>query len=161
MKNDNILITREGKEKIEKELHTLISIDRVKVIKEIQQAREQGDLRENSDFDAAKQKQANVEERIKNLSDKLTKLKVVSSSSKSIGIGTMIEFKNLNSGKKSKIMIVGSFESNPFAKIKHISYDTPFANAIIKNKNKIHKGSIIEIPLESKSYKIEILNIMK
>ena len=156
---DVILITKKGKEKIEKELNDLINLKRPEVIKEIQHARAQGDLRENSDFEAAKQRQAEIEDRIQYLSNKLSKIKIISDVNKSFGIGSEIEFKNLSTNEISKIQIVGTLESDPFSDIPKISYKTLFASVLIKNKDKLTPGKVIEIPLEHNSYKIEVINI--
>lgn len=159
MEKEKILITKEGRNKINQELNYLISVERPQVIEEIQKARDQGDLRENSDFDAAKQRQASIEDRIKSLSDKLLNVEVISNSTKSFGIGTCIKYLNMKTNKETSIEIVGTFETNPFGKVKKISYKSPFAQTLFKNKKTLKAGDIIEIPLDLNSYKIKILKI--
>ena len=64
MDKDKVLLTRSGVEKLEKEKETLINVERPRVIEELQLARSQGDLSENADYDAARDKQAQIEQRI-------------------------------------------------------------------------------------------------
>ena len=65
MEHEQVLLTQSGIEKLRKERDDLINIERPKVIEELQAARAQGDLSENADYDSAREKQANIEGRIK------------------------------------------------------------------------------------------------
>ena len=64
MDKDKVLLTKSGVEKLEEERDNLINVERPRVIEELQLARSQGDLSENADYDAARDKQAQIEERI-------------------------------------------------------------------------------------------------
>ena len=66
-KNDKILLSEEGLEKLNAELRELIDVKRPEIIKAIQEAREQGDLSENADYDAAKNQQGEIEKRIQEI----------------------------------------------------------------------------------------------
>ena len=67
MDHDAVLLTQSGVEKLKKEREQLINIERPKVIEELQLARSQGDLSENADYDSARDKQAHIESRIKEI----------------------------------------------------------------------------------------------
>ncbi len=154
------IVTKEGLKIIKEELQNLLLIERPNVIKELQEARKQGDLSENADFDAAKNKQREIEERINDLSEQIANSEVINKSQlKKIGIGTEIKFLNLEKNKIDIVKIVGGFESNPFGSVKLISYECSFAQEIIKNKGNLKKDQIIKIPTEHKTYEIKIISI--
>ena len=67
MDKDKVLLTKSGVEKLEEERDNLINVERPRVIEELQLARSQGDLSENADYDAARDKQAHIEARIKEI----------------------------------------------------------------------------------------------
>ena len=67
MDKDKVLLTKSGVEKLEEERDNLINVERPRVIEELQLARSQGDLSENADYDAARDKQAQIEQRIKEI----------------------------------------------------------------------------------------------
>ena len=67
MEHEKVLLTQSGVEKLEQERDNLINVERPKVIEELQLARSQGDLSENADYDAAREKQAHLESRIKEI----------------------------------------------------------------------------------------------
>ena len=157
--NEHFLISQKGYDKLNKELNHLINNIRPKVIEELAIARSHGDLSENADFDAAKQKQAEIEERIKIVSNQISYSKIINHKPSEIGIGTIIKFKYCESGKVDSIKIVGIIEADPFKKLKLLSYNCNFAQAIIKNKKLLHPGFILTIPLEKHSIKIEIIKI--
>ena len=69
MDKDKVLLTKSGVEKLEEERDNLINVERPRVIEELQLARSQGDLSENADYDAARDKQAQIEQRIKEIDE--------------------------------------------------------------------------------------------
>ena len=73
MDKDKVLLTKSGVEKLEEEKDNLINVERPRVIEELQLARSQGDLSENADYDAARDKQAQIEQRIKEIEYMLQK----------------------------------------------------------------------------------------
>ena len=73
MDKDKVLLTKSGVEKLEEERDNLINVERPRVIEELQLARSQGDLSENADYDAARDKQAQIEQRIKEIEYMLQK----------------------------------------------------------------------------------------
>ncbi|MDO5329554.1 MAG: transcription elongation factor GreA [Coriobacteriia bacterium] len=155
MSSDEIILTREGKAKLEAELKYLIEEKREEVSKRIQTAREFGDLSENSEYDDAKNEQAHVETRIAEIQSMLTNATVVrkpSKSSKKVNIGSQVKVKM---GKReSEFIIVGGAESD-VANGK-ISHTAPVGAALIDHE----KGEIVEtLGPTGKKIKIEILDV--
>lgn len=99
----NILMTKEGFEKLRKDLEHLQKVERPKVIKDIQEARAHGDLSENAEYDAAKDRQAFVEKKIAELSQKVRRVQIVDTSKLSkdkVGFGCTIVLYDLNEKKR-------------------------------------------------------------
>ena len=77
MDKDKVLLTKSGVEKLEEERDNLINVERPRVIEELQLARSQGDLSENADYDAARDKQAQIEQRIKEIEYMLQNAEII------------------------------------------------------------------------------------
>ncbi|WP_338956125.1 transcription elongation factor GreA [Spiroplasma endosymbiont of Polydrusus cervinus] len=154
--NEEILLTKEGIKDLQEELDNLINVVRPKVIEELKEARAQGDLSENADYDAARNRQAEVEGRIKEIESLLTKakeIKEVKSKTGIIKLGSTIFFTNLLINKKYELKIVGVVEANPFENT--ISNESPIAKAIIGKK----VGDLVEIKGIQEPYKVKILTV--
>ena len=154
--NEEILLTKEGMEELKAELNNLINVIRPAVIEELKEARAQGDLSENADYDAARNRQAEVEGRIKEIESFLTKakeIKEVKSKTGVIKLGNKVSFTNLAINKDFEIKIVGAVEANPFENT--VSNESPIAKAIIGKK----VGDIVEIKGIQAPYKISINNV--
>ena len=82
MDKDKVLLTKSGVEKLEEERDNLINVERPRVIEELQLARSQGDLSENADYDAARDKQAQIEQRIKEIEYMLQNAEIISEEQK-------------------------------------------------------------------------------
>lgn len=151
---NKVELTKEGAEKLEKELRHLIDIDRPEVIEALQAARSQGDLSENADYDAARTKQAEIEGRIKEIEDILANVKIISEKSKSKGVvlGSKVTIKDLSDDSVETYTIVGTVESNPLKGL--ISNISPLGRAVI-DKN---EGDIVSVHA-NKEYKVQILKI--
>ena len=142
-----------GKQKLEEELKHLISVERPKVIKAIEEARAHGDLSENADYDAAKEKQAFIESRIADIQSKIVTAEVIDPSklsSDKIVFGAEVELEDLDSETKVTYQIVGEDEAD--VKEGKISIYSPLARALIGRK----KGDDIEVfsPKGQKEYSI-------
>ncbi len=126
------IITKEGLAELKVELKDLINVQRPEVIADIKEAREQGDLSENAEFDAAREKQGQIEDRIKVIEEIIATSKVVSTTkkgSKVVTVGSTVKITNLKNGKDLEYQIVGTLEADPFKnKISNVS---PLAVAII------------------------------
>ena len=152
---NKIELTKEGAEKLEKELRHLIDIDRPEVIEALQAARAQGDLSENADYDAARTKQAEIEGRIKEIENILANVKIISEkTTKSTGVvlGSKVTIKDLSDDSVETYTIVGTVEANPLKGL--ISNVSPLGRAVV-DKN---VGDIVSVHA-NKEYKVEILNI--
>lgn len=156
MSSEKIFLTKEGKEKLEKEYRQLIDIERPKNIEDLSAARAQGDLKENADYDAARNDQARIEARISEIESIFRNFEVIKNKDKEvINIGTKVIFKDLSTNKKNFYFIIGTIESDPINN--KISNESPFGKAVLGHK----VGDVVEIKTERKNYKIEIIDIEK
>ena len=137
---ERVVMTKKGNEALREELKLLKSKERSKIIKAIAQAREFGDLKENAEYHAAKEKQSFIEGRIKEIETKLSNAEVIDITSLDIKdkvvFGSTIELENITASTLTKYQIVGEDE----ASIENgmISYKAPISRAIIgKNINDI------------------------
>ena len=137
---ERVVMTKKGNEALREELKLLKSKERSKIIKAIAQAREFGDLKENAEYHAAKEKQSFIEGRIKEIETKLSNAEIIEVTSLDIKdkvvFGSTIELENITAGALIKYQIVGEDE----ASIENgmISYKAPISRAIIgKNLNDV------------------------
>ncbi len=137
---ERVVMTKKGNEALREELKLLKSKERSKIIKAIAQAREFGDLKENAEYHAAKEKQSFVEGRIKDIETKLSNAEIIDITSLDIKdrvvFGSTIELENIAASTLTKYQIVGEDE----ASIENgmISYKAPISRAIIgKNLNDV------------------------
>lgn len=132
-----IILTNEGKEKLEAELSHLVSVTRKEVSEKIKEARSFGDLSENAEYDAAKDEQAEVEARISQLEHMLKHAKVVEVESNdvvSVGKKVTIEFLGelaelMGMTGQAEYIIVGSSEADPAQN--KLSYESPIGSACL------------------------------
>jgi len=128
-----IPLTRRGAEKLKEELQRLKSVERHAVIQAIAEARAQGDLSENAEYDAAKDKQGFIEGRIAELEGKLAAAQVIDPSTLDAGgkvvFGATVDLEDEDSGAKATYQIVGDDEAD--LKLGLISISSPIARALI------------------------------
>ncbi len=128
-----IPITRRGAEKLKAELHRLKSVDRPAVIGAISEARAQGDLSENAEYDAAKDRQGFIEGRIQEIESKLSASLIIDPSSLDAGgkivFGATVELEDESSGVVVKYQIVGEDEAD--LKLGLVNIGSPIARALI------------------------------
>jgi transcription elongation factor GreA len=152
-------LTLSGKQEIEQELKHLIDVVKPEVIRELILAREQGDLSENADYDAAKNKQAEVIERINELQNILNNTLIIddaksnSKGAKVVELGKTVTFKKIKEKKEYTYKIVGEVEANPSNG--KIAKNSPIAKSIIGKTI----GEIVKITGVEKPYEIEIVDI--
>ena len=139
---ERVVMTKKGNEALREELKLLKSKERSKIIKAIAQARGFGDLKENAEYHAAKEKQSFIEGRIKDIETKLSNAEIIDVTSLDIKdrvvFGSTIELENIRASTLTKYQIVGEDE----ASIENgmISYKAPISRAIIgKNLNDVIK----------------------
>jgi len=129
---DKAPITKEGLEKLRQELHTIITTERPKNIKAIEEARSHGDLNENAEYHAAKERQSFLEAKISDLEMAISRSEVIEISSEpaeNIIFGSTVELKNLANNKTVTYQLVGPYESNP--EDGKISITSPLGKALI------------------------------
>ncbi|CAM9093619.1 transcription elongation factor GreA [Mycoplasma marinum] len=150
------MLTKEGKAKLEEEIKLLVEIERPKVIEELAEARAQGDLSENAEFDAAREKQGQIEDRIRQIEAILENSEIIKSNSKTdkVRIGSEVELQDQRTKNIKAFSIVGRQEANPF--VGKISNESPLAKAILGSS----KGDIVNVEVEEK-YKVKIVSINK
>ncbi|MDZ7811693.1 MAG: transcription elongation factor GreA [Ideonella sp.] len=128
-----IPLTKRGAEKLKAELHQLKSVERHAVIQAIAEARAQGDLSENAEYDAAKDKQGFIEGRILEIEGKLAAAQIIDPSTLDAGgrivFGTTVDLEDEESGDAVTYQIVGDDEAN--LKQGMISISSPIARALI------------------------------
>ncbi|HZY18204.1 MAG TPA: transcription elongation factor GreA [Ramlibacter sp.] len=128
-----IPITKRGAEKLKAELHELKTVQRPSVINAIAEARAQGDLSENAEYDAAKDRQGFIEGRIRELEGKLAAAQIIDPSQLDAGgkvvFGATVELEEEESGDTVKYQIVGEDEAN--LKEGLINISSPIARALI------------------------------
>lgn len=146
----NTILTKAGYEKIEEELERLKSVDRPRVIEQIKNARELGDLSENADYHDARERQSFVEGKIQELEEKLKHAQVVETGSGSSQIAVGHKVTLVCAGKEEVYEIVGENESDPGSG--KISVGSPIARALLGKK--AGEEVIIEVPVGKKEYKI-------
>ena len=151
---DKFYVTEEGLDELKKQLDELIHVTRNEVIEELKAARAQGDLSENADYDAARDHQAQVESKIKELEYQIKNAEIIKDkkAGKTVRIGSTIEIQELDTKNKLTYKIVGSVEADPVNGL--LSNVTPLAEAILDMK----VGDVVTVNVE-KPYDVKILNI--
>lgn len=130
LSGETVQLTKSGKKELEEKLKVLIEVERPQVAEELKEARAQGDLSENADYDAAKNKQGELEAEISRIQDILSRVEIISERAvKKVRTGSTVTFKM--KGKKRKVQIVGPVEVDPNAEIPKIGANSPFAEAVM------------------------------
>ncbi len=136
------LITPEGLEKLRAELEQLQTVRRREVAERIKEAREFGDIAENSEFDDAKNEQAMLESRIAQMEERLRRVIVVDKDqldTRVVSVGVKVHVKDQKTGDSRKFQLVGSAEANP-AEDK-LSHESPIGKALMGRK----RGEIVSV----------------
>ena len=131
----DVILTPEGLEKLNEELEYLQTEKRREVAERIKEAREFGDISENSEYDDAKNEQAMLEARISMLSEKLRAATVIDQkqlSTEMVQVGSIVHVKDEKTGKSTKYSIVGSAEADPGEN--KLSNESPVGRALIGRK---------------------------
>jgi len=149
-----IPITLRGAEKLKAELHQLKTVERPSVINAIAEARAQGDLSENAEYDAAKDRQGFVEGRIQEVEGKLSAAQIIDPASVDAGgrvvFGATVELEEESSGEVVKYQIVGEDEAE--LKLGLINISIPIARALIgKEEGDV---AVVQAPGGEKRYEI-------
>ena len=157
MDKKNIL-TYEGLKKLEDELQNLKVVKRKEVAQKIKEAREQGDLSENAEYDAAKDEQRDIEARIEQIEAILKNAEVVvesEASTKVVNIGCKVRVMDLDYDEEMEYDIVGSTEANSLQN--KISNESPVGRALMGAK----KNQEVSVALPTGEIHYKILKIMR
>jgi transcription elongation factor GreA len=142
----DVLLTPDGLEKLKAEIEYLSTDKRREVAERIKEARDFGDISENSEYDDAKNEQAMLEARIAALEDKLRSASVIDASELSsdvVRVGSLVHVKDEGSGKSLKYVIVGSTEADPSAN--RLSNESPVGKALLGRK----RNEVVSVQLPS------------
>lgn len=149
-----IFLTQEGLDDLKKELDELIQVRRPEVINALKDARAQGDLSENAEYDAARNEQAVVEARIRELEAMIEKAVIITKvNTDVVSIGTKVTLEYVEDEEEEEYSIVGSSEADPFEN--KISNESPIAKAIMGLK----VGSVVSVESPNGKYDVKILSI--
>ena len=156
MLNDRIPITPDGLNKIKAELKHLKTVEKPKNIKDIETARAHGDLSENAEYHAAKEKQSHIAGRMAELEDILARAQVIDPASldhEKIYFGATVTLEDTDSGKRQIYQIVGIHESE--VKDGKISLESPVAKKMMGKE----EGDIVEMVRANNKVEYEIIKI--
>ena len=151
---DKIPMTEDGQKRLIEELKILKTVERPSIVKAIADARSNGDLSENAEYHAAREKQSFIEGRVAEIEDIISKAEIIDVlllSGSVVKFGASVTIINLEDKKESKYQLVGEFEAD--IESKKISVTSPIARALIGKK----KGDYIEVstPKGITSYEIK------
>ena len=158
MADEKFLVTKEGLDELLKEQDNLIHVVRDEVIRELQEARAQGDLSENADYDAARDRQARVEARIRDLEAMIANAEIISedkkaATKKTVSLGSTVTILDMSTNEEETYNIVGSIEADPLnGKLSNI---TPLATSLMDHKI----GDVVEIETAEEPYQVKVIDL--
>lgn len=150
------LLTDKGLKKLEEELQELRVVKRKEVAQKIKEAREQGDLSENAEYDAAKDEQKDIEARIEELEAILKNVEIVYSDEvdkETVNVGCIVTVKEVANGNVQEFKLVGSTEVDVLNN--KISNESPVGSALIGAR----VGEVVTVEAPNSSFQFEILEI--
>jgi len=129
--SDRLPMTRQGYDKLEADLRELKTVDRPRIVKEIEVARAHGDISENAEFHAAKERQSHIEGRIRALEDKLARAQVIDPSgpAESVRFGVTVVLLDAETEEEVTYTLVGEDESDIAKGL--LSISSPIARALL------------------------------
>lgn len=152
------LLTYEGLQKLESELHNLKVVKRKEVAQKIKEAREQGDLSENAEYDAAKDEQRDIELRIEELEKLLKNAEVVVEDEidvDKINIGCKVKLLDVEYDEEMEFFIVGSTEANSLQN--KISNEAPVGHALMGKS----VGDVVDVETQAGVIQYKVLEIQR
>lgn len=153
-----IILTREGFEKLEKDLEYYTTVRRNEIAEQIAVARGFGDLSENAEYDEAKNEQSRIEAKIVDMENTLRNCVVIENedvSTDAVGVGNSVRVKNLNMNMDQTFTIVGANETDP--KAMKISSDSPIGAALLGKK----AGETVSVDAPAGNIKLKIEEITR
>ncbi len=158
MEEKKSLLTFTGLKKLEEELHDLKVVKRKEVAGKIKEAREQGDLSENAEYDAAKDEQRDIEARIEEIEKILKNVEVVDEDEvdlDKISVGCKVKVYDMEFDEEMEFRLVGSSEANSLQG--KISNESPVGRALIGAK----QGDIVEVETQAGTMQYKVLEIQR
>ena len=140
----DVLLTPEGLDKLKEEIEHLSTVKRREVAERIKEAREFGDISENSEYDDAKNEQMMLEKQIADLEEKLRSARVIDDehvATDVVSVGTIVHVKDQQTDKSAKYKIVGSAEADPSNG--RLSNESPVGKALIGRK----RNEVVSVPV--------------
>ena len=156
--SEEILLRQEDYDKIVEEHEYLTSVRRIEVSEHLKEAKSYGDLSENAEYDAAKNEQAELEDRIQKLETMMRNGKIVTEAEMTgdhVNLGLGVRVKDMKSKEEFTYTIVGITEADPFED--KISNESPVGKALLGRK----KGETVEIQTENGVLNYKIMEIIK
>ncbi|WP_130862694.1 transcription elongation factor GreA [Bacilliculturomica massiliensis] len=155
---DEILLTKEGYDKLVAEHEELVSVRRAEVAERIKEAISYGDISENSEYDSAKNEQAELEEKILKIENMLRKGKIIDDSDltgEHVNLGLTVKVLDVETNEEMEYTIVGSTEADPF--------EGKISNESLVGKSLLGKavGDVVEIQAEVGVLEYKVLEIRK
>ena len=154
MTEEKHYLTEEGLKDLQEQYNYLVHVVREEITEELKAARAQGDLSENADYDAARDRQAKIEARIRELESMLNNIEIINEKKKSkrVGLGSIVKIKELDTSDEIEYSIVGSVEADPLnGKLSNVS---PLALAMIDKM----AGNVVTVRVEA-PYEVEIISV--
>ncbi len=151
-----VILTADGLKKLEDELSELKNVRRAEIAQELKEARAQGDLSENAEYDAAKDAQRIIEERIVEIETLLKNVEVVDSSeidSERVSIGCRVKLRDMEFKEDMEFLMVGSTEASSLQG--KMSNESPVGKAILGHK----KGETVKVETKAGKIKYKILEV--
>lgn len=153
-KEKEIYLTSEGFIKLEEELNELKTVKRPEIVIAIKEARALGDLSENAEYSSARETQAKMEARIKEIEYTLEHATIIENSNDGkIRVGSVVTIKYIEDDEEEEYSIVGTNETDPFEN--KISNESPIAAAIMGKK----EGDIVAVESPNGSFDVKILKV--
>jgi transcription elongation factor GreA len=151
----NSFLTREGFQKLQEELEHLRTTKREEIAARLREAADGEDLIENAEYEAAKNEQAFVEGRIKDLELLLATAKIIEEpkASESVQVGSKVTIQEVGSKSKDVYEIVGAAEANPT--MGHISNESPLGKALLGHKT----GDVVTVEAPENKYQVKIVEL--
>jgi transcription elongation factor GreA len=154
--SERVPMTRQGYDKLEADLRELKTVDRPKIVREIEVARAHGDISENAEFHAAKERQSHIEGRIRLLEDKLARAQVIDptgSSANAVRFGATVVLLDSETGEESTYTLVGEDESDIAAG--RISIGSPIARAMLGKS----VGDVVQarVPKGTREFEVRVI----
>ncbi len=154
---EKVYLTREGLEKQRKELELLVKEHRPEAVHQLAVARAHGDLSENAEYDAAKEKLGDIDRRIGDLQEKLSRVQIIDQSDMAtdeVRILSKVKLKNMSNGTVFEYTLVDPMQSNPSLKL--ISVQSPIGSGLLGKK--VGEVVTIDVPSGILNLKVEEIN---